>query len=716
MKHFFHPSSIAVFGVSSGSYNLARNIILNCIEMGYAGDILPVGRNPGVVFGKKIITNPEDLPDGVDLAVFLVPSRLVGKYLDICGSKNIRHAIISTGGYREFKDTDNIAEKTLIKTAKKHGIRFIGPNCIGIISTESRICTPFNPINTKNFKKGHISVIAQSGGIAYQLAHYFSDEHMGFSKIMSIGNKLDLDEIDFIEYLMNDGDTHQIHLYLESINNGRKLMDTAGKSTKPIIMLKSNVSKTASKVAKSHTAAISNNDRIVDGAMKQAGIIRVNNIHEMTVCSKALCLPQLKGNRLVAISISGGFSVVLGDACEKYGFTCPSLPDALIREIESFRRGGVIRMTNPMDFGDIHSLEALIFALKKCLWLDNIDGMVLSIMYGPEIAKMFGREMAKVDKLLDIFAGISKEAGKPIGLSFFAERRYIEQLKAVNTFPVFNDPEESVFAMKMLWDYSKRKISNEKRKKNDPPPIQLEENKNTMPMSFHENQGVNLIKNALIEGRTSLSEYESKKFLSSYQIPIVMEELAENEASVIKAAEKIGYPIVLKACSHDILHKTEKGLITLDIRNEKEALTAFKKISSKMKKSEHTVLVQEMLKGKREFAAGLINDPHFGPCVMFGLGGIFTEILKDVSFRVAPLNTYDALEMINEIKSSEILGPVRGMEAVDIAKLKEILITIGKIGIENENIREIDINPLIISKNQPVAVDALIVLNPSQEQ
>jgi acetyltransferase len=697
MKHFFYPSAIAVFGVGSGPSNLAKNIIHNCMEMGYAGNIFPVGKNPGVVFGKKIITDPENLPKGIDLAVILVPSHLVGKYLDVCGSEGIRHAIVSTGGYREFKDTDNHEEDTLIKTAKRHGIRFIGPNCIGIINTGSGLCTPFNPINTKNFKKGPVSLIAQSGGVANQVAHSFSDEHIGFSKILSIGNKLDLDEIDFIEYLMDDRDTEQIHLYLESIDNGRKLMDIAGKSTKPIIIFKSNVSQTASEVAKSHTAALSNNDRIVDGALKQAGIIRVNTIHEMTVCAKALRLPELKGNRLVAISLSGGFSVMLGDACEKHGFTCPALPESLIQRIESYRRGGVIRMTNPMDFGDIHTIEVLIFALKKCLALDTIDGMVLSIMYGPEIAKMFGKEMSTLDKLLNTFTQISREANKPIGLSFFAERRYIEQLKAVNTFPVFNDPEESVLAMKMLRDYSRRKFFEQVNEKGKQSCIQFKKSGDT------------------IKGRSALSEYESKQFLASYKIPVVREQQVADKASLVKAANKIGYPIVLKGCSPDIFHKMEKNLIGIDIRNEAEALKAFKNISSRMNGTESTILVQEMVKGKQELVVGLINDSHFGPCVMFGLGGIFTEIIKDVSFRVAPLNAHDALDMINEIKGYKILGAVRGMESVDIKILTDILIAIGEIGMENENIKEIDINPLIISGNKPVAVDALVVLKASQE-
>ena len=221
---------------------------------------------------------------------------------------------------------------------------------------------------------------------------------------------------------------------------------------------------------------------------------------------------------------------------------------------------------------------------------------------------------------------------------------------------------------------------------------------------------MDLIKNALDEGRTSLSEYESKQLLSAYKIPVTREVLIGNRERLIEAIEEIGYPIVLKGCSPDIAHKTEKGLIHVDIRNEDEALTAFKEIVAGMNGTENPVLVQEMVRGKRELVAGLTRDPQFGPCVMFGLGGIFTEILKDISFRVAPLEKYDALEMMQEIRGRKILDAVRGMETVDLDMLADILITIGKIGMENERIKEIDINPLIISNGKPVAVDALVVL------
>ena len=456
MRKFFYPSAIAVFGVGNGPVNLGKNIIHNCLEMGFEGRIYPVGKNSGTVCGREIITEPKALPEDIDLAVILIPAHLVAETLDICGRKGIRHVIVSTGGYSEFKEKNNPAENDLLRTARQHRIRFIGPNCIGIINTGSGLCTPFNPINTKNFKKGSVSLIAQSGGIANQTAHYFSDEHIGFSKIISAGNKLDLDETDFIEYLQDDKDTKQIHLYLESINDGRKLMRMAKISTKPIVMLKSNVSRTASDVARSHTAVLTKDDGVGKGAMKKVGVMGGESIQKRTVGEKAFRLPPLKGNRLVAISLSGGFSVVLGDACEKHGFQCPALPESLIRKIESFRRGGVIRMSNPMDFGDIHSVEALIFSLRECLALDDIDGMALSFMYGPEMAKMLGKEIAEPDKFLDIFKQISNDVGKPMALSFFAERCQIEQLKALNTFPVFNDAAESILALKMLRDYSQK--------------------------------------------------------------------------------------------------------------------------------------------------------------------------------------------------------------------------------------------------------------------
>ena len=453
MKPFFYPSSLAVFGVADKQRNLAKNIVANSLEMGFEGEIYPVGIEPGNVHGSDIITDPWSLPEGIDLAVILVPARFVAETLNICGQKGILHVIISTGGFKEFNDQDNQAEKDIVSMAKRHGIRFIGPNCIGVICTGSGVCTPFNPMRAKTFKKGTVGLIVQSGGVTTQSAYYFSEEHLGFSKIISAGNKLDLNEIDFLKYLLNDDETEQIHMYLESIEDGRELTRLAGKTKKPIIIFKSNVSKTASKIAYSHTAALSNDDRIVDGALKQAGVVRVQDLHHMTVAAKALRLPPLRGNRLAVISLSGGYSVILGDACEQYGFTCPPLPSDLMNKIEGFRRAGVIRMSNPMDFGDVHDIKALAFTLEHCLALEDIDGVVLSFMYEPEMVKMFGRGIGTPEQMLNFIKKMSEESNKPIALSFFSERRHIEEFKRLNTFPAFNDPVESVRALRLLRDY-----------------------------------------------------------------------------------------------------------------------------------------------------------------------------------------------------------------------------------------------------------------------
>ncbi len=457
MKQFFYPSSIAVFGVADSPMNLAKNIVSNCREMEFKGDIFPVGRSRGSVNGIKIITETDALPAGIELAVILVPAAYVADTLDICGRKGISHAIISTAGFREYSGKENRFEKDVLAVVKHHGIRLIGPNCIGVICTNSGLCTPFNPLRPKRFKKGRISLVTQSGGLTVQAAHLYSEEHVGFSKVISIGNKLDLNEIDYLKYLMDDEDTEQIHLHLESIEDGRKLIDLARKTGKPIVFFKSNVSVTSAEIAKSHTAALLNNDRIVTGAFRQAGIVRVRSIHEMTVCAKALQLPPLSGDRLAVISLSGGFSVILGDACEKYGFKCPSLPLELLNKIESFRRGGVIRMANPMDFGDVHSIEALAFAVEHCLKLDHIDGMVLALFYDPEIAKLLGQGNDNTQQMLDFLDVTMNAYNKPIALSFLSERRYIEEYKKISLFPVFNDPVESVQGLRKNRNYWKRR-------------------------------------------------------------------------------------------------------------------------------------------------------------------------------------------------------------------------------------------------------------------
>jgi acyl-CoA synthetase (NDP forming) len=455
MKKFFYPSSIAVFGVADSLRNLARNIVSNCLEMGFKGKIFPVGRHRGSVNGQKIITDTDALPMGIDLAVILVPAAYVAETLDICGRKGILHAIISTAGFREYSGKESRFEKDVLAVVKRHGIRLIGPNCIGVICTNSGLCTPFNPLKPKRFKKGRISLVTQSGGLTVQAAHLYSEEHLGFSKVISIGNKLDLNEIDYLEYLMGDEDTEQIHVHLESIEHGRKLIHLARNAVKPIVVFKSNVSATSAQIAKSHTAALSNDDRIVTGAFRQAGIVRVKSIQEMTVCAKSLQLPPLLGDRLAVISLSGGFSVILGDACEEYGFECPSLPRDLLDKIESFRRGGVIRMANPMDFGDVHSIEGLAFAVEHCLKLDHIDGMVLALFYDPGIAKLLGQGTDNTRQLLDFLAGTMNACNKPIALSFLSERQYVKAYKKISPFPVFNDPVESVQALRKNLDYWK---------------------------------------------------------------------------------------------------------------------------------------------------------------------------------------------------------------------------------------------------------------------
>ena len=455
MNKFFYPSSIAVFGVADSPMNLAKNIVSNCREMGFKGDIFPVGRSRGSVNGLKIITETDALPAGIDLAVILVPAAYVAETLDICGRKGISHAIISTAGFREYSGKENRFEKDVLAVVKRHGIRIIGPNCIGVICTNSGLCTPFNPLRPKSFKKGHISLVTQSGGLTIKAAHLYSEEHVGFSKIISIGNKLDLNEIDYLEYLLGDEDTKQIHLHLESIEHGRKLINVARNASKPIVIFKSNVSVTSAEIAKSHTAALLNDDRIVTGAFRQAGIVRVKSIQDITVCAKSLQLPPLFGNRLAVISLSGGFSVILGDACEEYGFECPSLPRELLDKIESFRRGGVIRMANPMDFGDVHSIEGLAFAVEHCLKLDHIHGMVLAMFYDPEIAKLFGQGKDSIQEMLDFLDVTMNACKKPIALSFLSERQYIEAYKKISPFPVFNDPVESVRALRKNRNYWK---------------------------------------------------------------------------------------------------------------------------------------------------------------------------------------------------------------------------------------------------------------------
>jgi acyl-CoA synthetase (NDP forming) len=356
MQGIFYPLSVAVIGVSSKPDNLGRNIVGNLVEYGFNGIVYAVGPSGGMIETRRIYRSVLEIPDPVDLAVVLTPAGTVPGILEECGQKGIRWAIIETAGFREYTDVGQRLEDEIATVANQYGIRFVGPNCIGVINMENGFCVPF-PRLKKYLKPGGVTMITQSGGVGMAVLNLLANEGLGLDKFVSVGNMLNLNAEDMLEYMLDDPGTELIFLYLESMGDGRRLMDIARRSTKPILAFKANIGKLGQNIAKSHTASLASDDAVVEAAFEQAGIIRVHDATTLGNNLKILRLPAMQGRRLAVISRSGGQAVIAADACELLGFDLAPFPESFLREIEKNFRASVIRLTNPLDLGDLFDVE-----------------------------------------------------------------------------------------------------------------------------------------------------------------------------------------------------------------------------------------------------------------------------------------------------------------------------------------------------------------------
>ncbi|MDI6765167.1 MAG: CoA-binding protein [Thermodesulfobacteriota bacterium] len=376
MHQLFYPKSVVVIGVSERPDNLARNIVENLFEFQFNGEIFLVGRKDSVLFGRRILTSVDQLPDGIDVAVILTPAQTVPGLVEACGRKKIPWAIIETGGFREYSEEGAELEKMVLKTARKWGIRIVGPNGIGVTNVDNGFVVPFVKLKRGPVSKGKLSILAQSGGVLLSYANHMISANVGLSKMVSMGNKLDLNEIDYLKYLIDDPKTDIIGLYLESLGRGRELMEIAHSTSKPIIIHKANTGEGSRQIAKFHTAALANDDRVVEAALKQADIIRTKDFRSFVNAVKILSLPPCKGKNLVIISRSGGIGVVAADSAERHGFRLLPPDPKLQEQFHNLFRAKVIQPTNPLDLGDLFNFDLYTSILEQALRFPMVHGIL----------------------------------------------------------------------------------------------------------------------------------------------------------------------------------------------------------------------------------------------------------------------------------------------------------------------------------------------------
>lgn len=666
MQKLFFPESIVVYGVSPAGSNLARNIVMNLTKFNFTGRIHCVGRESGEVFGTKIHKNVSEIGCAPDLAVFLIPAKGVPAAMEECARAGIRRCVIESGGFSEFADESRTLEDDLVDISARNGMRFVGPNCIGIINQENGMALPFITFEPEKIKKGTVSVLAQSGGVVVDFSRLFELENIGFSKMVSMGNKLNVNEADLLEFLVDDPATKIIVMHLESISNGEKLLDIASRTTKPIIVVKANNSPAGREIARFHTSALAGDDEIASAAFRQAGMHRLPNLREVIEFIKVLSLPPIKGPNLAILCRSGGQAVILADAAWKHGFERARLTPEFYAMVQKECRAGVIRATNPLDLGDIFDFEAYIKIMEGAAAQEGVDGVLLYHGYLGE----FERETTK--KLIRAAHELSWKYGKPVMMFMISDKDNWFEFKGMTDSPLFSEPDAAMKALALS-------LRHRKRVENTAPEEVRYAERPRPPQGGQPRP---------------LRAGEVFALLEKYGLPVVPYAVAADEKACLEAAERTGYPVALKMGAAEVLHKTEKKGVVLNIKSPGRLKKEFAAMLKRQGGGE--LVLQKMAPAGHELIIGGKRDREFGPVVIFGLGGVLVELLKDVSMRVAPVSERQAAEMVREIKGSRLLEGFRGSLPADVEALASYIRKVSLLICEHPGVVSIDINPLML--------------------
>ena len=692
----FHPKSLALIGASGKPGKIGRVLMDRFLEAGFQ-KLYPVNPGEEEILGVKAFRSVAEIPGPVDMAIVLTPTDSALATVKECAAKGVKTIVITTSGFGETGGDGKKVQQEMVRIARQSGARIIGPNCVGIYCPASGL--PY--ILGAGMTPGSVGVVSQSGFFADYLTLTATGNGVNFSKAVSVGNESDLKATDFLEYLGEDPETKTIVAYVEGMQDGRRFYEAAREISekKPIILWKGGTTASGAKAAISHTGALAGSGRIWKGALKQAGVISVTSFEEALDSLYAVHLQPLpKGKRVGIISGPGGTAVGTTDRCLELGLEVPQFSQSTTEKLRKAMPpvGGSIG--NPIDLSLASMVsprickDALVIAAED----ENIDMLLVISVVGGELLR---------DLMLEALAEIRNK--KPVAVTVMAgTAQSVTQdvgLLLASGIPAYADAARAAEALSRLSGYTDFRI-----RAAEAAPKKMNHQRHPLPSGY----ALSPLEAARKAGRTALSEHESKEMLRSYGIPVTREKEIHGPQDLKESLEAIGFPVAIKACGPDVRHKTEEGLVRIDIRTEEEAVAAFNSISRKVEAAGGSVLVQEMIKGSRELVVGFTRDSQFGPCVMFGLGGIFTEILQDISFRVAPLERADAVHMINDLRARKILDAVRGMPDADIDQLADIVVKVGRLGFEQPAIREIDINPLLLSDSGPVAVDALIILDP----
>jgi len=698
LEAFFEPQSVAVIGASTNEEKLGYAVLENLAKGGYAevGQIIPINPKADQILGYQAYPSVLEVPDEIDLAVIVIPYPYVPDVLEECGEKDIPAVVVISAGFREAGMEGLNRELELIEIANRYKMRLIGPNCLGIIDT-------FTPVNASfsagTPPQGPMGFMSQSGALGTAILDWAQAGRLGLAKFVSLGNKADVSEIDLMKAWVNDPDTRVILMYSEGLPNGEEFIQVAREVTrhKPVIAIKSGVTESGSRAVSSHTGSLAGSEQAYQAAFEQAGVLRADDMAGMFDMALALGYqPLLEGDQIAIITNAGGPGILATDALERSGMSLARLEVETIQALEQFLPDAA-SAANPVDvLGDARE-DRYQFALETVSKDPNVDGIM--VVLTPQA-------MTEIDQTAHEVGKLSQNLDKPVLACFMGEAKVASGIEILTDYgvPNYSFPERASLAFRAMSEY--RTI----QERPEPAFERFDVN----------NQKVKaVLDKAKADDRYAIGDAEAWDILKAYGLRIPRSLMAESADEAVKHAAEIGYPVVMKIASPDILHKTDVGGVKVGLESQEEVRDAYELMIYRAEKylPEATVWgcqIQEMAPpGGLEVLIGMNRDPQFGPLVTFGLGGIYVEALKDVTFRVAPFSRREAEAMLSEIRSHALLDGVRGNPPVDQGAIVETLLRMGQLVQDFPEIAEFDINPLIVypEGQGAIAIDMRLVLS-----
>ena len=693
LDNFFKPDSVAVIGASREAGKVGHELLKNLLENDFPGNVYPVNPKASDVLGLKAYPSVADVPNRIGLAVIVVPAQFTPAVIEDCGKKSINSVIIVSAGFKEAGSAGTKLELEVSRKASEFNMRVLGPNCLGLIDTESRLNASFAPGMPS---RGKIAFFSQSGALGTAILDWAIEGKIGLSKFVSLGNKMDISESELLVALAEDGNTNVILGYIEGVKDGEAFMEAAIDATreKPVIIVKSGSTAAGARAASSHTGTLAGSENAFQAAFKQCGVIRAPTIEALFDYALVLASQPLpKGNRLAIVTNAGGPGIIAADACEKSKLTMANFQQETIERLRN-SLPPTAAIYNPVDVIGDAKTDRYLSALQAIESDENTDAVL--VLLTPQAMT---EPVATARAVIDTFS----ESGKPVVTSFmggFSVKEGVDVLGG-GKMPNYPNPERAIAALEAASVYSNWRNAG----------IQREEER----FDVDNKKVAEMLARSKQRNQDTLAGPNAMEVLSEYGFAVPKTGFAETGREAAALADEIGYPVVVKISSPDILHKSDIGGVRLGLRSASEVEQAFEEVVSAARRFIPTALiigvtVDQMVPPGREVILGMARDPDFGPMLMFGLGGIYVEVLKDVSFRIAPIDHREAALMISEVRTYQLLRGVRGEEPADIPSIVDSLLRLSQLVTDFPEIIEMDINPLMVmtSGQGSVAVDSRI--------